>query len=48
MIDEAVTSLRLQLRAGGFLCIPVEGKKPPNERVHINALGQATAVPYKK
>ena len=26
----------------------IEGRKPPNERVFINSLGQATAVPYKK
>ena len=26
----------------------VEGRKPPNERVFINGLGQANATPYKK
>ena len=25
----------------------VEGREPPNERVFINALGQANAVPYR-
>lgn len=25
----------------------IEGKRPPNERVHINSLGQATMMPYR-
>ena len=25
----------------------IEGRKPPNERVVINSLGQANAVPYR-